>query len=192
MRLMNMEHMTKPYGPLMYEHRIIEQMAALMKQEVEVIRKEGKVDPHFIDVAVGFIRTYADKCHHGKEEDILFKRLESKPLSEQHRKIINELIEEHKIARKAVAGLLDAKERYVKGDADALEEIRSLLLNLNELYMTHIEKEDKHCFIEVMQYFSEEEQRKMTEDMWEFDRKMIHTEYKDKVDEVKKEMSHHT
>ena len=34
-----------------------------------------EVDPVFIDTAVDFIRTYADRCHHGKEEDLLFKAL---------------------------------------------------------------------------------------------------------------------
>ena len=36
------------------------------------------VDPVFIDTAVDFIHTYADRCHHGKEEDILFKALAAK------------------------------------------------------------------------------------------------------------------
>ncbi|MFX0049145.1 MAG: hemerythrin domain-containing protein, partial [Candidatus Hermodarchaeota archaeon] len=62
-----------PIGPLMAEHRIIEKMIALMQKEIEKIKKFNKVNPLFIDTAVDFIRMYADRTHHGKEEDILFR-----------------------------------------------------------------------------------------------------------------------
>ena len=64
-----------PIGPLMIEHRLIEKMIKVMQQKVEAWKQEERINPEFIDVAVDFIRTYADKCHHGKEEDILFRDL---------------------------------------------------------------------------------------------------------------------
>jgi len=64
-----------PIAPLMIEHRLIERMIKVMKNEVNVISATGRARPEFIDAAVDFIRTYADRCHHGKEEDILFRQL---------------------------------------------------------------------------------------------------------------------
>ncbi|MFX1288524.1 MAG: hemerythrin domain-containing protein, partial [Promethearchaeota archaeon] len=104
-----------PIGPLMAEHRIIEKMIALMQKEIEKIKKFNKVNPLFIDTAVDFIRMYADRTHHGKEEDILFRDLEKKELSPNHSKIMEELIEEHKWARRKVGKLVDAKNSYIKG-----------------------------------------------------------------------------
>ena len=64
-----------PTGPLMMEHRIIERMVKLMNEESHRIEERGRVDLGFIDATLDFLRTYADRCHHGKEEGILFKDL---------------------------------------------------------------------------------------------------------------------
>ncbi len=62
-----------PIGPLMIEHRLIERMIKVMQEGLQRMKTERKADPLFIETAVDFIRTYADQCHHGKEEDILFR-----------------------------------------------------------------------------------------------------------------------
>jgi len=84
-----------PIGPLMIEHRLIERMIEVMKRQLQRWETEGKADSSFIETAVDFIRTYADRCHHGKEEDILFRDLSKKPVSSDHRRIMEELREEH-------------------------------------------------------------------------------------------------
>ena len=71
----------KPRGPLMIEHRLIEKMLKAMDREAAKIRRDKKVDPVLIDTAVDFIRVYADRTHHGKEEDILFKELAKKTMT---------------------------------------------------------------------------------------------------------------
>jgi len=65
----------KPRGPLMIEHRLIEKMLHITSKELALIKKNKKVNSIFIDTFVDFIRIYADRTHHGKEEDILFTAL---------------------------------------------------------------------------------------------------------------------
>ncbi len=166
-----------PVGPLMKEHRLIERMIRIMQANLESIRKEGKVDPAFVDTAVDFIRTYADRCHHGKEEDILFRDLIKKKISDEHQRIMQELIEEHKKGRNNVKKLIEAKEKYVQGNKDALKDIVSNMETLVKFYPKHIEKEDKHFFIPCMDYFTDSEKDTMLNEMWEFDRSMIHERY---------------
>ena len=60
----------KPIGPLMWEHRLIEKMLASMMRHIDQVEKTKKVNPLIIDIAVDFVRTYADRTHHGKEEEI--------------------------------------------------------------------------------------------------------------------------
>ena len=72
-----------PIGTLMMEHRLIERMIIIIKDELKVIQEEKKVNPIFIDNIVDFLRTYADQTHHGKEEDILFRELKKKNLSDE-------------------------------------------------------------------------------------------------------------
>jgi hemerythrin-like domain-containing protein len=167
----------KPIGPMMWEHRLIEKMLSLFEGEIRKINELTRVDTVFIDSAVDFIRTYADRTHHGKEEDILFRDLRKKELSPEHDRIMNELIEEHKYARSVVGKLVNAKERYLKG-GDTSEEVINCMKELARFYPRHIEKEDKHFFYPCMDYFTKEEQDKMLSEFWEFDRNMIHEKYR--------------
>jgi len=173
-----------PIGPLMIEHRLIERMVDLMREGLHKISEKNEVDSGFIDVAVDFIRTYADRCHHGKEEDILFRDLAKKELSHDHKKTMDELIEEHIFARKTVGRLVGARESYVQGDADALKDIMACIKELVEFYPVHIEKEDKHFFTPCMEYFSKQEQADMLQEFWEFDTKLIHEKYKKIVEQL--------
>jgi len=163
-----------PIGPLMVEHRLIEKMIKLMEKEVSRIRQTNTVNAAFIDVAVDFIQTYADRCHHGKEEDILFWELAKKNISTKHAEMMRELISEHNWGRKTTRELIAAKAAYVKGEGEVVGEIIDLMEQLASFYPIHIEKEDKHFFIPVMEYFSREEQDKMLWEMAEFDQQLIH------------------
>lgn len=174
----------KPIGPMMWEHRLIEKMLRLFDSEIIKINENKKVDTVFIDTAVDFIRTYADRTHHGKEEDILFRDLAKKKLSQEHARIVNELIEEHKYARKTVGKLVAAKERYLTGE-DTSQEVIDYLKELSHFYPIHIQKEDKHFFYPCMEYFTREEQDAMLLEFYEFDRKMIHEKYKKVVEGLK-------
>ena len=61
----------KPPGPLMIEHRLIERMIKVLAGELEHMAARAVANPQLIQVAIDFFRTYADRTHHGKEEDIL-------------------------------------------------------------------------------------------------------------------------
>jgi hemerythrin-like domain-containing protein len=167
----------KPIAPLMIEHRLIERMIQVIKEELGRINSKNRADVIFIDTAVDFIRTYADRTHHGKEEDILFRDLALKNISDEHKKITQELINEHIYARSVVAKVVAAKEKYAKGDTASLKEIVDRLKELTEFYPKHIEKEDRHFFAPVMNYFTRDEMDQMLNEMWEFDRRMIHEKY---------------
>jgi hemerythrin-like domain-containing protein len=180
----------KPRGPLMIEHRLIEKMFELVRKEIKQIEERQQADPIFIDTTVDFIRTYADRTHHGKEEDILFRDLEKKDIAEADKKIMQELIDEHKYGRKMVKELVEAKERYLQGQTGALEVILDKLNVLVNFYPEHIEKEDKVFFPSSEKYFSQEEQDDMLEEFWRFDKEMIHEKYRSLVQQLQQEKSH--
>jgi hemerythrin-like domain-containing protein len=171
----------------MIEHRLIERMIAVMKSELQRLEDKRKVNPVLIDTAADFIRTYADRCHHGKEEDILFRELAKKQLSEAHRAIMQELIDEHTWGRKTTKKLVDSKERYLKREENALSEMVTCLRELVDFYPKHIEKEDRRFFVPVMAYFTQEEKEAMLQEGYEFDRNLIHEKYRDIVREFERE-----
>jgi hemerythrin-like domain-containing protein len=173
-----------PIGPLMIEHRLIERIVPVLKEEIRRIKEKNEVDPVLIEVTVDFFRTYADRTHHGKEEDILFRDLKKKQLSPEHQKIMDELVAEHVYARKTVGNLLKAKDSFIQGNKNSLNDVLDRLNDLIELYPAHIEKEDKRFFIPVMKYFSKQEQDDMLQESWEFDRKMIHEKYENIIERL--------
>ena len=173
-------------APLMIEHRLIERMILIIKRTLSQIEKKEKVDPVFVDTTVDFIRTYADRTHHGKEEDILFRDLKKRGLSGEDERLMNDLIEEHVLGRKTTKKLIDANDRYRNGDKSALAEIAAHLSSLADFYPKHIEKEDKVFFPAARRYFSEQEDQAMLDEFWEFDRKMIHEKYTSVVEAFEK------
>ena len=175
-----------PVGPLMMEHRLIERMIAVFQKELNKIKEKLDADLGFVDDVADFIRTYADKCHHGKEEFILFKELENKPLSDELRQICNELVEEHKMARETTGKIVSAKEKYLQGDFKALNDLIKYGEELIRFYPEHIVKEDKHFFIPIMKHFTQEEQDQMLEEFNRFDQRMIHDKYRGIVEELEK------
>jgi len=175
-----------PIAPLMIEHRLIERMAALLKKELEAEKKNTTVNTCFIEAAVDFFKVYADRCHHGKEEDILFKKLVEKPLLPEHRKLMQELLNEHVQGRKLVEALSRAQEQYANRDPSARKEIGDTVNALVTLYQEHIRKEDKQFFIPSMTYFNKEEQAQMLEAFASFDAALVHGRYKKIVEGFEK------
>jgi len=170
----------------MIEHRLIERMIAFIKDALVQIQSTGKVDPLFVDTAVDFVGMYADRTHHGKEEDILFRDLDERPLSANDRRVMNELIEEHIFGRQTTKALVDANNCYRIGDETALAVIAEKLKTLVDFYPKHIDKEDKMFFPASRAYFTDEEDQAMLAEFWEFDRRMIHEKYKSVVEGLKK------
>jgi len=169
-------------APLMIEHRLIERMLSVIKGVLAEIESKHEVDPVFVDIAVDFIKVYADKTHHGKEEDILFRELNNKSMTAKDQQIMKELIEEHVFGRQTTKALIDANTRYRNGDETSLTEIAAKFQILTEFYPKHIEKEDKVFFPSTGNYFTDEEDQAMLAEFWEFDRKMIHEKYKSLVE----------
>jgi len=167
-----------PIGQLMIEHRLTFRMVHLFNTELDRIGKTGQADPDFIDTATGYMREFADSCHHGKEERILFTRLAEKPLAPELKKTMEDLIQEHVLMRKITNDLVRAKEKYLKNDPGGKAEIISGLNDIVQLYPAHMEKEDKHFFFPAMGYLSDEEKDNMLDTFFEFDSRLFHDGYR--------------
>jgi hemerythrin-like domain-containing protein len=170
----------------MIEHRLIERMIELLGKRSTEAMERKEIDPVYIDTAVDFIRTYADRIHHGKEEDILFRDLAAKDLSADDDRIMQVLVDEHVYARNKVGELVEANERYRSGDRDALVTIVDKIAALVSLYPGHIVKEDKLFFPAAIKYLDQSEQEAMLQAMYEFDRKMIHEKYSSIVEQLER------
>ncbi len=80
---------------LMDEHRLIERAIDALVAFADEVRRKVTDDRVELGRFVTFIREFADACHHGKEEDILFERLAHKSLEPGLAAFMAELIEDH-------------------------------------------------------------------------------------------------
>jgi hemerythrin-like domain-containing protein len=167
----------KALAHLMQEHRLIEKMLKLAEVEMRRINELHQADPVFVDLAIDFIRTYAELAHHGKEEEILFQHLARKSISPEQARVLNELLEEHKYAKNNINKLIELKARYQQGE-NVSEGIQSCLKDFAQFYPKHIEKEDKHFFCFISDYFNEVENDKIIQEFVEFDAKIMNWHYR--------------
>jgi hemerythrin-like domain-containing protein len=150
-----------PVGPLMIEHRLILRMTKVLDRIHEECEGERRVGLSEVGAAVDFIRTYADRCHHGKEEDILFRRCREKTLTPELAQTMQLLLDEHVQGRALVAQFEAAAARHGQGEGSALDEIGELAARISAFYQTHIETEDQRFFVAVMDSFSKPERDAM-------------------------------
>lgn len=159
----------KPVGILMIEHRLIEKFLLLVRGQIDRIEERLAADPNFLKTAVDFIRTYADKIHHGKEEDILFEQLKSKAMDEHDTAVMAELDAEHVVSRGVVAELVQAETGFFEGDRSQIAVIKEKLTFLCDFYPVHIAKEDKDFFLKTQRYFTADELNRMLAEFDAFD-----------------------
>ena len=171
-----------PIERLTEEHRVIERMLGAMKAQLARMNETGEVDVDFIEIAVEFLRIFADLLHHGKEEALLFAALADKPLSDEHARIMAELAEQHADVRRKTTLLVAANRMYMRGNEDARAKVTSVMAELLGFYPAHVAKEEKTFFVAAMQYLSDAEKEKMLGDMDRFDRDVIQDRYQKLVD----------
>jgi len=131
-------------GRLREEHQRILQVADAM-QSLVATAAEGRWDFDAFEDCITFIRLFADACHHGKEEDLLFPELERAGMSRQQGPIAV-MLEEHRIGREYVRFMSDALAPARAGDEDARARLRNAAQGYVQLIRAHIMKEDNVLF----------------------------------------------
>lgn len=120
-----------PVKSLVDEHKLIKRLVALIPAIADRADPSTADGFQVISDSVGFIRSYADKFHHAKEEDILFKYFD------EGTDIIKVMHEDHANARGHVKAVLEGLEKKDKA-------ITSYnLKKYGEILTEHIKKEDE-------------------------------------------------
>jgi hemerythrin-like domain-containing protein len=94
---------------------------------------------------VTFIRLFADACHHGKEEDLLFPELEQLGMP-RHQGPIAVMLHEHQQGRAFARHMGDALDGARAGDVQARATLRNAASGYVNLIRNHIHKEDNVLF----------------------------------------------
>lgn len=133
--------MPRPTELLKQDHRVIERMLKVLTVAADKLEKGQEIDPSVFERSLEFIRQFADRVHHGKEEDILFNAIEAAGIP-RHGGPVGVMLEEHDEGRKAVQKLAKGLEKHKAGDKPAAAEIVRGARDYAYVLRNHIPKED--------------------------------------------------
>jgi hemerythrin-like domain-containing protein len=126
---------------LMNEHRLIERVLDGLVAFAEDTRRRGATEKPELSRFVTFVREFADACHHGKEEDVLFRVMVEHGFPRSGGPIAV-MLHEHDQGRALVSILArHAAQEGAWSDADR-QEIADASRAFSEMLRAHIHKED--------------------------------------------------
>jgi hemerythrin-like domain-containing protein len=127
---------------LVREHRLIERVLHVLEVAMQRLERNEDVANDFLEKALDFIENYSDRCHHGKEEDILFPILKSRGIPIDGGPI-GVMLMEHEEGRRLIRILSAATKGYIEGDVAKKNEMIENALAFVRLLRQHIYKEDQ-------------------------------------------------
>ncbi|MFH1364325.1 MAG: hemerythrin domain-containing protein [Candidatus Aenigmatarchaeota archaeon] len=146
--------MKKPTQILSEEHVNILKVIDVLLEECNTIESGKDVDKDFFERVIDFIRNYADKFHHAKEEDILFEKLCDDKVQLQCNPV-QQMLYEHDLGRNFVKGIEIGLKQGDKGMV--VDNAR----NYAHLLREHIEKEDSILYPMADSVLDEKTQKTM-------------------------------
>ena len=125
------------------EHENIRRMLKVVRRACLKLLKEDSISYEDFNDIIDFIRNYADTHHHGKEEQFLFKYMESH-LGELGIKLIrNGMYVEHDLGRLYVKDLEEALENLKAGNEESKLDVIAHAIGYTNLLERHISKENE-------------------------------------------------
>lgn len=128
-----------PSEILEQEHDVILKMLEI---GTEMAKEIEKMDTQTLGDLIDFIRNFADRCHHAKEEKIFFVEAEKHGIPKDGGPIGMMLVE-HDEGRAFVKGMDEALKKIMSGDKMAFTQYKENLLQFIGLLETHIRKENQ-------------------------------------------------
>ena len=126
---------------LVDEHKLILRMIALVEDNTTLLEAGKFRNWQFYLDAVDFIRNYADRFHHAKEEDVLFMELVKNGMPEKQSPI-EAMHMEHDQGRAHVRAMEEAALKALDGEAGQGTVIAEHAKGYAELLRGHIDKEN--------------------------------------------------
>jgi hemerythrin-like domain-containing protein len=150
----------KPTEELILEHKAIKMMLGIMGKIAENMQNEKDVEINDVKEIVNFLKTFADKCHHGKEENVLFPALLATGIPSENGPI-GVMLYEHTQGRAYIQAMHDGAENWENHDAALAQSIANAMLNYSTLMQNHILKEENVLFVLADQRLSAPKQEEI-------------------------------
>lgn len=150
----------KPTEILKSEHRVIEVVLRVLDTMASRAEEEKVLDGESAKQTIDFFKNFADRCHHAKEEGLLFPWMEAHGFPREGGPT-GVMFSEHEQGRTHIQNMSQSIDPASQGDAEALDRFinnaRAYIYMLSE----HIQKEDHCLFSMADQAMGEEDQQQL-------------------------------
>jgi hemerythrin-like domain-containing protein len=130
---------------LMTEHKAVLVALKILEKVEEALAAKNEQASEHLGQLLDFLRVFVDRCHHGKEEDVLFPALEQRGMPRGGGPI-GVMLAEHEIGRSHVRAMSAGLDRLRNAEADALTVILENARAYRDLLQAHIQKENNILF----------------------------------------------
>jgi len=150
------------------EHVVIMQALDIMQVISEKLQRNEAADRNDIVELLGFLSEFADRCHHGKEEDLLIPGILKFGVLENNGPV-RAILSEHVQGREHIAKMRE----IIAGDTINKEKFVESSLAYVSLLREHIRKEDTLLFPLIESRMPSEELHRMYEEFMKFEEREI-------------------
>ncbi|TCT12117.1 hemerythrin-like domain-containing protein [Natranaerovirga pectinivora] len=162
------------------EHRYIKRMLAVIKKVCYKVMDNEDIDYKDFFKMIDFVRNYADKHHHGKEEDFLFNRMVEELGSAAEKLVKYGMLVEHDLGRLFMQQLEEAVNKVIAGDNKARLDIIANAIGYHDLLTRHIDKEDNVVFTFAQNNLAKETLDRINKESFEYERNATDNEVQKK------------
>ncbi|MBB6216753.1 hemerythrin-like domain-containing protein [Anaerosolibacter carboniphilus] len=138
------------------EHKHIKRILKVTRHFCIQIVNGAPVDDAAFRKVIDFVRNYADKHHHSKEEDILFKKMSTELGEAVEKGPIMGMFAEHDLGRLFISNLEQALDQVKQGNQDARVDVIANAIAYTDLLHRHIDKEDHAIYTFAQKRLSKE------------------------------------
>jgi hemerythrin-like domain-containing protein len=128
------------------EHKNIKRMLAVIRKLCYKVLEQQNVDYEDFLRVIDFVRNYADRHHHGKEETLLFNRMNEELGPRAEMLVRHGMLVEHDLGRLHIQELESAVQKVLEGDKEARLDVIANAVSYTHLLNRHIDKEDAVVF----------------------------------------------
>lgn len=128
---------------LKHEHQVILLALTGAEAQAEQLTRNPAQATALLAQMADFFRNFADRCHHAKEENLLFPLMEERGIPREGGPL-GVMYREHEEGRAHVRAIFEALPQATGGNTVALAELRQHVFAFVDLLREHIDKED-HC-----------------------------------------------
>ncbi|MEW5900285.1 MAG: hemerythrin domain-containing protein [Acidobacteriota bacterium] len=179
----------KPTQILKDEHETIKLMLEVIENVCLKLEAGDAVPADDLLGIVDFISGFADRCHHAKEEDLLYPAMEESGVPRQGGPI-GVMLAEHAEGREYVKNMKAAAAKYGQGDREEAYRFAENARNYTSLLSQHIDKENNILYMIADQRLSTQTQAKLEKEFERMETEIIgpgkHEEYHGLLEKLEK------